>query len=62
MLALTLAPAMATAMLLEQHWPGASVGWTTTIVKLTLVLAVWSLTNAVGWHFGGWSKSIRQDN
>ncbi len=60
MLGLAVVPVMASALLLERLWPAVSCRFSETVFKVAVVLVLWIVTTAVGWHAGRWSQQIRK--
>ncbi len=56
MLFVTIIPTMATALWLEQSWPGDRAGWAFVFFKAAAVLVVWVGTTGVAWRAGGWHR------
>jgi hypothetical protein len=57
--AIVLLPTLATAVLLEQLYPGQRAELTTTLAKALLVTAVWGATCGASWYGGGWDHLRR---
>jgi O-antigen/teichoic acid export membrane protein len=60
-MAATLAPVLGVAAGLEWIWPsdGASLGG--VMVKAVLVLAAWAGAASIGWRYGGWRETWREE-
>ncbi len=56
---LALGPTLGTALWLRSVRPASVDAWPALAVDILLVIAVWLLTVAIGWHHGGWKRQLK---
>lgn len=59
MLGLTLVPTLSFAVARTVREPASDTDWTTALADAGCVAAIWTVTAAIAWHYGGWRQAIR---